>query len=86
MVIGESRHFTVEAPSGVDISGYTARYELMKDNRKISEASITNTGTGFKVKISTTGFQAGAYEVRVFITDPTDGFVQVITDKFQLFR
>lgn len=86
MVIGESRYFTVEAPSGVDISGYTARYELLKDNSIVSQSTLVNYGSGFKVNIGTSSLQAGNYEVRVFITDPIDGFIQVITDKFTLYK
>ncbi len=84
MVVGESRFFSVEAPGGVDISGYTARYELKKEGTVKKQGDLTNNGSKFDVPIQTDDLSAGSYEVRVFITDPLDGFVEVLRDSFVL--
>lgn len=84
MVIGQSRYFTLEAPSGIDISSYTARWELIKDGTIKREGTPTNDGTKFDVKIQTDTLQFGTYEVRIFITDPSDGFIDAFRDSFVL--
>lgn len=84
MVIGESRYFTLEAPGGVDISSYSARYELIKDGNIKKQGTATNDGTKFDIKIQTNDLTVGNYEIRVFITDPADGFIDVLRDSFVL--
>lgn len=84
MVIGESKYFSVEAQIGVDITDYTARYELVKDGTIKKQGTLTNDGSKFDVQIQTSDLTFGSYDLRVFITDPMDGFVQVLRDKFVL--
>ena len=84
MVVGESRFFSVEAPSSVDISGYTARYELKKEGTVKKQGDLTNNGSGFDVKLQTDDLSPGTYDLRIFITDPLDGFVEVLRDSFVL--
>lgn len=84
MVIGESRYFTLEAPSGVDISSYSARYELFRDNTLKKSGVLTNNSSKFDVQIQTNDLTVGNYEVRVFITDPVDGFIDILRDSFVL--
>lgn len=84
MVIGESRFFTLDATPGLDITEYTARYELVKDRSIVNKGELTNDGSKFYVKIQTDTLQVGSYEVRIFITDPIDGYIKVLTDSFVL--
>lgn len=84
MVIGQSRYFSLVPPSGVDISAYTATYTLYKSGVVVKTGSVANTGTKFIVAVQTTGLSIGTYELRVFITDPSDGFVDVVKDKWVL--
>lgn len=84
MVIGQSRYFSLVAPSGVDITEYTARWELRKNGEIKKFGTAVNSTTKFDVKFQTNDLTNGNYETRVFITDPVDDFVQVVVDSFIL--
>lgn len=84
MVIGQSRYFSLVPPRGVDISAYTATYILYRGGVVVSTGAVANTGTQFNVAIQTAKLAIGSYELRVFITDPADGFVDVVKDRFLL--
>lgn len=84
MVIGQSRYFSLEAQSGIDISSYTARYQLIKGGSIKEEGALTNNGQKFDLKLQTDTLQAGSYEIRVFVTDNVDGFIDVFRDTFVL--
>ena len=83
MVIGQSKHFALDR-NGVDISQYTAYYQLKKDGLLKRTGVVFNAGTRLEIKIETVGLLAGAYDLRVFITDPVDGFVDLYREKFTL--
>lgn len=89
MVIGESRYFDLYPSNGVSITGYTAKCELIRLLDR--EVSITNTpandGVKFSVKVQTAGLSDGKYELRVTVTDPSDGFVNVAySEKIELTK
>lgn len=84
MVIGQSRYFSLVAPNGVNISAYTARWELRKNGEIKKSGTAVNSTTKFDVKFQTNDLTNGHYETRVFITDPVDDFVQVVVDAFTL--
>lgn len=83
MVIGQSKHFTL-GRNGLNISEYTAYYELKKEGVLKKTAVVPNTGTELQVKLETVGLSAGTYDLRVFITDPVDGFVDLYKERFAL--
>ena len=76
MVIGQSRHFTL-GRNDLNISEHTAYWQLVKDGGIKKTGSVNNTGTKLEVKVETVGLLGGTYSLRVFITDPLDGFVDV---------
>lgn len=84
MVIGESRFYTLEPQVGVDITQYTAKWDLLKGKTVVRSGVPTNDGTKFSIKIQTDGLFAGNYETRVYITDPVDGFIYADRDEFVL--
>jgi hypothetical protein len=84
MVVGQSRYFTLQ-PSGVaDITSYSASYKLVKKGIVLGEGDVTNTGTKFDIRFQTEDLEAGDYELRIYITDPLDGFVQVFREKINI--
>lgn len=82
MVIGQSKHFSLDR-NGVNISEYTAYYQL-KDGLLKKTGDVHNTGVALEIKIETANLQAGNYDLRVFITDPVDGFVDLYREQFIL--
>ena len=84
MVIGQSRYFTLEASSGVDISTYTAQYKLLRNGVVVQTGDVVNLGTKFEFKMQTNYLKKGSYELRIFITDPLDGFVDLFKEDFVL--
>ena len=84
MVIGQSRYFTLEASSGVDISTYTAQYKLLRNGVVVQTGDVVNLGTKFEFKMQTNSLKKGSYELRIFITDPLDGFVDLFKEDFVL--
>lgn len=86
MVKGESRYFTL-SPVGIDnLSGYSARYELIKQSSTSPSrhGDVLNNGTSFEVKIQTNDLEIGIYSLNVFITSSIDGFTQVYNERFEL--
>ena len=83
MVIGQSKHFSLDR-NGVNISEYTAYYQLKKEGILKKTGIVHNTGTKLEIKIETVGLSAGTYDLRVFITDPVDGFVDLYRERFTL--
>lgn len=84
MVVGQSRYFSLDAPVGLDITEYTAKWELVKNGAIIKSGDAVNNNTKFDIQFQTAGLTDGNYEVRVFVTDPVDGFIQGVVDKFTL--
>ena len=83
MVIGQSKHFSLDR-NGINISEYTAYYQLKKEGLLKKTGVVHNTGTALEIKIETVNLQAGSYDLRVFITDPVDGFVDLYREQFIL--
>ena len=83
MVIGQSKHFSLDR-NGVNISQYTAYYQLKKEGVLKKTGTVFNAGTKLEIKIETVGLSAGTYDLRVFITDPVDGFVDLYRERFTL--
>lgn len=85
MVIGESRFFSLDAEPDVNVSAYTSRWELVKSGTVVKTGTPTNTGTSFVIKVQTDNtMSTGAYEIRVFITDPVDSYTYAYRDLFTL--
>lgn len=84
MVIGQSRYFSLAPASGVNIAAYSAVYKLFKNGELKKSGAVLNTGTVLKVSMQTNDLTSGSYELRVFITDPVDGFVDMVKDQFTL--
>ena len=84
MVIGQSKYFSLEADGGVNIGGYSAKLQLIKDGVVKKEEVVNNSGDRLEIKLQTVGLVAGTYELRVFITDPSDGFIDVYREKLIL--
>lgn len=81
MVVGESRFFSLEAPEGVVD---TAQCDLYRDKVFKKSWIPTKTSTAFKVELQTDDLSIGSYEIRTFITDTVDGFIDVFYDSFVL--
>lgn len=84
MVVGESKYYTVEADGILNVTGYAARYELKKEGTIKKQGDLTSNVDKFDLKLQTDNLQPGAYDLRVFITDPLDGFIEVLRDSFVL--
>lgn len=88
MVKGESRYFTLTPGGGGSIAGYTATYEVTREQESTPHATgtVTNDGTVFNVKIQTTDFDYGFHKLNVFIKNTVDDFVQVYSETFEITR
>lgn len=88
MVKGESRYFTLTPGGGGGIAGYTATYEVTREQEDTphSTGAVTNDGTVFNVKIQTTNFDYGRHKLNVFIKNTVDDFVQVYSETFEITR
>ena len=88
MVCGESRYFNLAPVNGDSLAGFTARYEVKdKMNKVVLSGAVSfsdNTESEFAVQVQTGTLTAGLYKLHVFITDPSDGYVQVYTEDMTL--
>lgn len=88
MVCGESRYFTLAPVNGESLSGFTARYEVKSKMNKVvlnGEVGFSDeTETEFSVKVQTDALPVGIYTLHVFITDPSDGYVQVYSEEMSI--
>lgn len=85
MIVGESAFFRVYPVKSMDITSYSAYYTLLLNGEiLVSNGEVNNTGSEFKIELQTAELKPGNYEVRVFISDPVDGFIEAYRKGFLL--
>ena len=84
MVKGESRYFRLSPVNGESLSGFTCRYEVRNANNKVvlkdDVPFADDNMVEFAVMVHTDTLDIGVYKLHVFITDPSDGYVQVYSE------
>lgn len=88
MVKGESRYFTLSPVNGESLHDYLCRYEIKNGQNKVIKEGVVefvdDNEDAFAVKVQTTDIEIGVYMLHVFMTDPSDGYVQVYSEELAI--